>query len=131
MPAELRWSLSISLVCRFPESGGGARMEAPFCWPVPRVPDSRTPPLQGLGANTYREAARAAWPRSGGAQLRAVVASWAQDTGHSQPPTRTQAGGSPRVEVERRVWAQSLPGAGAVTPRQGHHCPHANCRAQG
>ena len=30
-PAELRCSLSISLVHRFPESGGGARMEAPFC----------------------------------------------------------------------------------------------------
>lgn len=79
-------------------------MEAPLCWPVPCVPDSRTPPLQGLGVNTYRETAHAAWPRSGGAQLRAVVASWAQHTGHSQPRTRTQAGGSPRVEVELRVW---------------------------
>ena len=53
MPAELRWSLSISWVHRLPKSGGGARMEAPFCWPVPHVPDSRTPPLQGLGVNTY------------------------------------------------------------------------------
>lgn len=79
-------------------------MEAPLCWPVPCVPDSRTPPLQGLGANTYREAARAAWPRSDGTQLRAVVASWAQHTGHSQPRTGTQAGGSPRVEMELRVW---------------------------
>lgn len=102
-------------------------MEAPLYWPVPCVPDSRTPPLQGLGANTYREAAHVAWPRSGGTQLRAVVASWAQHTGHSQTRTRTQAGGSPRVEVELRVWGPEPSWGRSRDTRQGPHCPHANC----
>lgn len=33
-----------------------------------------------------------------------MVTGWAQHAGHSQPCTRTLAGGSPRREAELRVW---------------------------